>query len=394
MPGLIILCIWMGWTFPMSDDIKQELLQSMSKDPEVSMRLANRFRQQGREVPESILKSLGNSTMGGSFSRIIAQTYVSKKESIPDVLIQRIAQNGKDSYYLAKYCLDHNYPIHPAIYDAVKETKFIVPLKTMMDKKFKNEEDEEGDQKPEIYKELLAGILKDSNKTLKYVELLLKNNRPIPDNIEKAFENDPGDAVKYAMTLLENGMQPSERIIDIIAKDPYSSFAYAQGIFEMESRPKFPPLKIIESLAQIVEQSANYGRKLLTRKIVKPEIFKILEKGIVKGTGEELRGYTGKVTKSDYAGYYAIPYVSATGELPSKPVMDLVSKNPKSLVMISNNLWTRGKEVPEDIVDKISKSPAAAFSFKVRYTNLKNKPLPPIYKKIDVAADKYDKEHI
>lgn len=393
---MIISFIWMDWKFLMNDDIKQELLQGMAKDPEVSMRLANRFRQQGREVPGFILNALTKEpVMGGAFSRIIAQTYISKNETIPEVLIQRIAQNGKDSYYLAKYCLDYDYPIHPAIYDAVKETKFIEPLKKMMGKTFKNEEDEEGDQKPEIYKELLANILKNSTQTLKYVELLLKNKRPIPENIEKAFKNDPDDAVKYAMTLLEYGIQPSEKINDIIASDPHHSFSYAMGLFEMASKPKFPPLKIIESLAKNVEQSSNYGRTLLTRKIVKPEILKILEKGIVHGSGKELKAYgSHNLKKSDYAGYYAIPYVGATGELPNESIMKIVSENPKALVMISNKLWMHGKEVPPDIVDKISKSPAASYSFKVRYTSLKNKPLPAIYKKIDVVADKYDKEHI
>lgn len=375
----------------MSEDIKQELIQGMAKDPEVSMRLANRLRQKNRPVPDIILKGLTQDrSMGATYARIVAQTYVQDEELIPKVLIDRISDSGKDSYYLAKYCVDHDYRIPSPVFDSVEKSQFIGALQNYIRRK-STEENEEGEQKPAIYHELLTNILKSPEQTLRYAEILLKNGRPIPANIEKGFERATANASEYGILLGQYDIQPSEKIIKIISSDTDASAHYANVLLEQSN--KIAPIDVIKSLAKNAEYASNYGKNLLIKKKINPDILQILEKGIVKGKKRDASPWDKTKNLRDvYASGYAIAYVRVTGNLPSQPVMDLVDA--KSLVLISNNLWANKKEVPQDIVDKISQHPACAYSFKVRYNALFNKKLPPIYKKIDAVANQYDKEHI
>jgi hypothetical protein len=202
----------------MSNDIKQDLIQSMAKDPEASMRLANYLRQKGKPVPENVLKSLTQeSIMGGTFARIIAQTYVQDEEVIPKVLINRIVMNPKDAYYLAKYCVDHDYRIPSPVFDSVEKSQFLGPLQSYI-RQNRRDEDEETNEKPAIYKELLSNVMKNPDQAYRYADLLLKNNRPIPSDFEMVFQKDPDEAVRYAVLLMSYDKQPSKNVIKMISK--------------------------------------------------------------------------------------------------------------------------------------------------------------------------------
>lgn len=376
----------------MSNDIKQDLIQSMAKDPEASMRLANYLRQKGKPVPENVLKSLTQeSIMGGTFARIIAQTYVQDEEVIPEVLINRIVMNPKDAYYLAKYCVDHDYRIPSPVFDSVEKSQFLGPLQSYI-RQNRRDEDEETNEKPSIYKELLSNVMKNPNQAYRYADLLLKNNRPIPSDFEMVFQKNPDEAVRYAVLLMSYDKQPSKNLLNIISKDIDASRTFATLLAGL---PKvgIAPEPIINSLAKNAHHASEYAVGLMSKGHAPTEILKKMEHGIINAKETE-SGVWGNVKRdrSDYASNYAVAYVKLSGELPSKPLMDLV--DPRSLVLVCNYLWRNNKIVPPEIVEKISKSPSASFAFKVRYNSLMNKPLPKIYKKIEVVANKYDREHI
>ena len=401
--------------------IKERLIQNVSKDPELSFRLAIFYLKKEKPVPEIILNSaISHELMGHSFARDIAEAYVNNEEPIPQIILKKVSENAKDAYYLAKHCIGMGRRIPAIIFDSVKNSQFLSSLQSLIIKSSSDEDDELKKEYPPIYHRLRQKVLSNPHMSFKYAQDLLKNHRqvpsdvvdsflknssyalryaqdlikqkqPLPSNIEQSFQEVSDEMLNYLYLLQANKLPVPKHLEDMVASFPTYSITYAIHLLNIK---KIAPQNVIESLATISSQAANYGSDFIKTIRSKDEkILKIIENGILKGDAEKSYYEKDKRPQREpYASKYALTYSSVFGELPDKKIMKHVGA--KSMVLIANHLLVNKKEVPPIVIDKISTSGQSSYAFKVRYMAFFNKELPDNYSKINDAAEEYEKTHI
>ena len=378
----------------MNDDIQQkqqDLVVNIAKDPYVAMRFARHMRSQEKPIPDIILKSIINEPLAGSnFALELARDYILLNDPVPEILLDRIITNSKNSYYIAKYYKKNNQQIPDKVLKSVQNSPFA---------RLSFDEDEEQSNEPAIKQELRKKILADPKYALRYAKVLVQNGRPVPDSVEDSFTDSPESANEYAKTIISNNGEVSQKIFDIIEKDNYQSFDFANSILQPKvgygpsNAAKIAPLQIIKSLAKYSGNATAYATEYL-KQVDKYDktILDILENGIKKGVTVSFKGDENKDI-SENVSKYVMAYVDSVGELPSKEMLKLTKA--KSLVYISNILWSQNKEIPQEIIDTIAKNGSASYAFVARYKMLKGgKTLPSIYKKIENSARNYNENTI
>jgi len=377
----------------MSDNLHDELLGSISSDPNTSVRLAKVFIKNKKIIPEIVLQGIvSDEKMGGHLSRNVACDYLDRDMEVPEILLNKIIEEPLNAYYMGKSYHDHGIRVPDIILKALGNTKLGINLRSYITENIILENND-------LQNELLPKILDNPHYTLRYAKVLVQNNKPVPDFVENAFSNSPEAASNYAKIIANNGGKVSEKIIDIIKTDPDASFAFAEGTIINDY---VVPLEIVKSLAKNCKYASNYGTMLLEKGIINQKIFKILENAIVKAKVDE--HVYGPATKDQvkkakeqerqkYAGRYASVYAKILGDLPDKKVTDLVT--PQNMVLVANNILAHNKPLPENVIDIIASSPSASTTFLARYHMRSNdKKFPPSFEKIVKSMEKYESEHI
>jgi len=377
----------------MSDNLHDELLGSISSNPNTSVRLAKVFIQNKKIIPEIVLQGIvSDEKMGGHLSRNVACDYLDKGMEVPEIFLNKIIEEPLNAYYMGKSYHDHGLRVPDIILKALHNTKLGINLQSYITENVILENND-------LQNELLSKILDNPHYTLRYAKVLVQNNQPVPDFVEDAFSNSPEAASNYAKIIANNGGKVSEKIIDIIKTDPDASFAFAQDTI---MTGYIVPLEIVKSLAKICRYASTYGTMLLEKEIINQKFFKILENGIVKSKMDE--HVYGPATKDQvkkakeqerqkWAGRYASVYAKMLGDLPDKKVIDLVT--PQNMVLVANNILAHNKPLPENVIDIIASSPSASTTFLARYhMRSNNKKFPPSFEKIVKSMEKYESEHI
>lgn len=242
----------------MNDNLHDELLGSISSDPNTSVRLAKVFIKNKKIIPEIVLQGIvSDEKMGGHLSRNVACDYLDTDMEVPEILLNKIIEEPLNAYYMGKSYHDRGLRVPDIILKALDNTKLGINLQSYITENviFENND---------LQNELLSKILDNPHYTLRYAKVLVQNNQLVPDFVEDAFSNSPEAASNYAKIITNNGGKVSEKIIDIIKTDPDASFVFAENTVTNEY---VVPVEIVKSLAKICGYACNYGTMLLEKEL-------------------------------------------------------------------------------------------------------------------------------
>ena len=392
----------------MNDDLIQDLMHAVVKDPVYAAKLALYLRRRQEPVPDFVLQALTDieDDSGGtdnSYLNRVARDYLLTDEDVPEILLNMISKNAKNSYYLALDYKQYHQTIPDKILKTIQNSRWAEPFQTTIRRMAQDEDDETANPSIDAgyLDQLLNRVMQDEDYALNYVRVLVKNKKDVPEKLQKMFMASPELAKNYASVVLGNGGTVPEEIINEIIKEPSVSFEVASEI--IDKFKNLAPEIVIRALAKNSFLSSAYAVKVLKQNIINHKIFKILEHGILKGTsGNYKKNWSNQwVSSSDEKdsgkkeaiGNYAIVYSRVIGELPPPEILKELDLG--ALTYVASNLALQQKPVPVDIIEKISKNLDQSYRFVGRYyLKYGTRNLPKEYKKIEAAAKKYDKGHI
>jgi hypothetical protein len=391
---------------------RNELFGAVAKNPSDALELVLYLRRRNEQVPDILIQSLtsvqepdGDEPTTG-LARKAAEDYITTDEAVPPALLNKVATNDKDAYYLALHYKKFDQQVPTVILKAVQNSPRWSSVFSTQIRRMSQEENEE---MPLINlddasrQQVLASIMRDYNVAIKYVGILTKNKKPIPENLKKMFTENPEKAEMYASVVFGNGGIIPDDIMNELIKDPSKSFNLANHIFG-NFKNVLAPEPIVRGIAKSSSLSSEYAVMILKEKILNHKFLKILENGIAKGSTTEKRNRYGYVSvihapesaekvRTKAADDYAMVYSRIIGEIPSDTIMKMVSDS--GFTYVASNLVLQQKDIPEQFVKKISKNPDQSYRFIGRYyLKFGSRILPKKYKSIMLAAKKYEKEHI
>lgn len=394
---------------------REEMFRAVSKSPYEAAELILHLRRRNEPVPEFLLQSvvsvdapLVSVADNTVLARKLAEDYVTTEDEVPQILLNKVAESDKDSYYLALHYKKFDQQVPEVILQSVLKSPRWSSVFSSKIREMSGDEDEEKaglSLDDESRKQAIDKILQDEGTALQYVELLMRNKKEIPLIVQKAFESEPRLAKEYASTILGLGGKVPDSIINELTKDAGES--YAVGEYILTRFKNVAPESIVRAIAKNALLASHYASAILKEKIINHNYLKILEHGITQGdTKEELRGHrvygfdtekdsekTNKENRIRAADDYAIVYSRILGEIPPPEIMRFVSD--VGITYVASNLASLGKKVPVEFINKIAAVPDQSYRFVGRYY-LKHgtRQLPKEYKKIMMAAKKYEKERI
>lgn len=403
----------------MSSEVKKSLQQSrdelygaVAKNPYDALELVLYLRRRNEQVPDILIQSLASAQEpdgdepNTGLARKAAEDYITTDEDVPPALLNKVATNDKDAYYLALHYKKFDQQVPTVILKAVQNSPRWSSVFQTQIRRISQEENEETSPislDDASRQQVLASIMRDYNVAIKYIGILTKNKKEIPENLKKMFTEDPEKAKMYASMVFGNGGTIPDDIMNELVKDPSESFNLASHILG-NFKNVLAPEPIVRGIAKSSSLSSEYAVMILKEKILNHKFLKILEDGIAKGsTTEKLNRYgyapvsyateSAEKVRTKAADDYAIVYSRITGEIPSDIIMKMVSDG--GLTYVASNLVLQQKDIPEQFVKRISKNPDQAYRFIGRYyLRFGSRNLPKKYKSIMLAAKKYEKEHI
>jgi len=370
----------------MSEDIQQQLLNSIARDPRISMRLIRKLRSAGKPVPDILLNSIiSHELLGGDFAQELAEEYVLNHEKVPQILLDKVSESGKNSFYLAKYYAFHDQQIPDQLLKSIKKSNFAdLPLR----EKDWDSEDEETSPQKEFIKTFYEKILKNGLMSLTYAQRLIENNREVPQELEDAILDYGNLIVEYAITLFKYKKPLSNKLLERISNNMMISYNFA---IESLSTGKMIPESIFKTLLSSSDYSTDYAisymKTFFHHGSPDKNILKRLEKGILSTS------YNDPQKVEENAGNYTIVYTRIMREAPTPEI--IAHSKPQNLVLAALNLLSINKNVPVEMIEKISTRDASSMIFVKQYAaQYGRKKLPEIFKKIKASADRYKAEHI
>lgn len=403
----------------MSSEVKKSLQQSrdelysaVAKNPYDALELVLYLRRRNEQVPDILIQSLASAQEpdgdepNTGLARKAAEDYITTYDDVPPALLKKVATNDKDAYYLALHYKTFDQQVPTVILKAIQDSPRWSSVFSSQIRRMSQEENEETSSislDDASRQQALASIMRDYDVALRYIGILTKNKKPIPENLKKMFVDEPEKAKMYASTVFGNGGNIPDDIMNELIKDPSESFDLASHILG-NFKNTLAPEPVVRGIAKSASLSSEYAVMILKEKILNYKFLKILEDGITKGSTAEHRrryAYGGRYDEQDSAEKvrtkaaddYAIVYSRITGEIPSDTIMKMVSDG--GLTYVASNLVLQQKDIPEQFVKRISKNPDQSYRFIGRYyLRFGSRNLPKKYKSIMLAAKKYEKEHI
>jgi len=113
-------------------------------------------------------------------------------------------------------------------------------------------------------------IAQNSWLSMEYAKLLIQNDKPIPEIIERRIATDLYHSLEYAKFLIQNNKPIPNFIEQIIAKDRDYSYTFAKMLIENDK----PVSEIIErGIAQYKDRAYLYAKFLIKNNKPVPEII-------------------------------------------------------------------------------------------------------------------------
>jgi|GEM_PF-5189183 len=394
---------------------REELMRAAARNPEQALDLALYLRRRNEQIPDYILNavvSVDDENVSPEedvrharsvAARRLAEDYITTDDDVPSLLLNVVAQEPKDAYYLAMHYKKYRQQIPEIILRSVMTSQWASVFSSKVRRgEFEDEETSIKNIDDEFRQKLFNSIMKDPNAALKLVGTLTFNKKPIPEALTQLFMKNSAYARDYATVVLGNEGTIPDEIMKELAKDPAESYRLADDILQKYGR--VAPDEIVHSLSKNAMMSSEYAVAVLKKKIINHRILKILEKGMLGGKTKKLhRGWSGTIDYSEEKpkeedrtnalGDYAIVYSRELQEMPSAEILNKLMLN--SLTYVASNLTLAGKPVPQEMIDKVASSPDQSYRFVGRYyLKFGTRNLPKQFKKISMAAKEYNRTHI